>query len=85
MESFMMIKYVWEVRVLVLYMGGIIGMKKIDGGEYNLCEDFDWCFIWFVFYELNSWLEIKLFMIDVLNYVLINRILIENWFFLDVN
>lgn len=34
MESFMMIKYVWEVRVLVLYMGGIIGMKKIDGGEY---------------------------------------------------
>ena len=39
MESSAITKHVREARVLVLYTGGTIGMKKTDGGE--LCEDFE--------------------------------------------
>ena len=35
-----MTKHVRETRVLVLYTGGTIGMKKTDGGELSR-EDFD--------------------------------------------
>lgn len=80
-----MTKHVREARVLVLYTGGTIGMKKTDGGEYNLREDFDRRLIWLALYELNSRLEIKLSTIDVLNYVLINRISTENWLPSDAN
>ena len=34
MESTTMTKHLREARVLVLYTGGTIGMKKTDGGEY---------------------------------------------------
>ena len=30
-----MTKHVRESRVLILYTGGTIGMKKTDGGEYD--------------------------------------------------
>ena len=40
MESSTMTKHVRETRVLVLYTGGTIGMKKTDGGELSR-EDFD--------------------------------------------
>ena len=35
MESSTMTKHVRETRVLVLYTGGTIGMKKTDGGELS--------------------------------------------------